>query len=133
MEVFNNGNEAVDLSGWRLYEADVNHKINLIKETDNFILPANAFAVIADDAVKFLTDWSNFSGMIFNSSFSLSNTGENLILRNSELADIDNISYDSGQGANGDSNSLQKITNNWVAIKPTPGAANSDAQLQQFE
>ena len=132
VEVFNNGSEAVDLSGWRLYEADVNHKINLIKETDNFILPANAFAIIADDAAKFLTDWPNFSGVIFSSSFSLSNTGENLILRDSELADIDNISYDSRQGANGDSNSLQKINSNWVAIKPTPGAANSDAQIHQF-
>ncbi|MDO8555229.1 MAG: lamin tail domain-containing protein [bacterium] len=134
LEIFNNGTVSVDLSGWRLYEADVNHKINLIKETDNFILLANAFAVIADDAAKFLADWPNFSGKIFGSSFSLSNTGENLILRNSELADIDSVSYNSGQGANGNGNSLQKINGNWVAGKSTPGAENFDVgQFQQLE
>lgn len=134
LEVFNNGSEAVDLSGWRLYEADVNHKINLIKETDNFVLPASGYVVIADDAAKFSADWPNFSGKIFGSSFSLSNAGENLILRNSELTDIDSVSYNSGQGANGDGNSLQKINSNWVASKPTLGAENSGAgQFQQSE
>lgn len=131
LEVFNNGSEVVDLSGWRVYEADTNHKINLIKETDSFVLPEQGYAVIADDPVKFAVDWPDFSGMIFGSSFSLSNTGENLILRNSELADIDNVSYNSGQGANGDGNSLQKINDDWVAEKPTPGAVNDGVEQMQ--
>lgn len=124
VEIFNSGSEAVDLTGWKFYEAETNHKINLFKETDTFLLPAGGYAVIADDPNKFLIDWPNFSGIVFDSSFSLSNIGETITLRNSELADVDSVAYNPEWGANEDNNSLQKINNEWKAAAPTPGAAN---------
>ena len=125
VEIFNSGSEVVDLTGWRFYEAETNHKINLFRETNTFLLPAGGYAIIADDPNKFLIDWSNFSGVVLDSSFSLSNTGETITLRNGELVDIDNVTYSSGWGANGDGNSLQNVNGTWVAQAPTPGAANS--------
>ncbi len=127
IEIFNNGAEQIDLSGWKLYEAEVNHKI-ATTTANNFILPAGGFAVIADNQEKFLADWPNFSGVIFDSTFSLNNTGETLILRNVDLADIDTITYTSDMGANGDGKSLQKANNQWVANNPTPGAQNASSQ-----
>lgn len=124
VEIFNSGAEFVDLTNWKLYEAETNHKINLFKKTDSFVLPANSYAVIADDPAKFLIDWPNFAGVVYDSTFSLSNIGETVVIRNAELVDINSIAYGSEWGANGDGNSLQYVNENWRALNPTPGAIN---------
>src|SRR3990167_6884392 len=99
VEIQNDG-VAVDLTGWKFFEGGVNHGLTLIQ--GDISLLQNGFAVIADNAEKFLLDWPGFSGMLFDSVFSLSNTGETLVLRNSELADVDSVTYSSEWGANGD-------------------------------
>ncbi|KKR09911.1 MAG: hypothetical protein UT37_C0008G0013 [Parcubacteria group bacterium GW2011_GWA2_39_18] len=131
VEIFNNGNETVDISGWKFYEGGTNHGINLVNEVNNFIIPVGDYALLVDNATKFLADWPNFSGIIFDSSFSLSNTGENITLRNAELEDVNSMSYSSGWGGNGDGNSLAKIvlsgvnnSYNWQGNSPTPGQEN---------
>lgn len=126
IEILNTGSDTVDLSGWKLYEAGVNHKINLAGGNNNFIIPSGGYAVIADNPEKFTLDWPNFSGTVFDSSFSLSNVGESIILRDSGLNDIDSVSYTSEWGANGDGNSLQKISGNWKVASPTPVGQNSN-------
>lgn len=47
-----------------------------------------------------------------------------MIIRNSDLLDIDSVNYLSDWGANGDGKSLQKINGNWVASSPTLGKVN---------
>lgn len=126
IEIFNDDEEVIDLTDWKLYESETNHKLSS-SDLDNLIIPANSYAVIADNPVKFLTDWSDFLGLIFDSVFSLKNSGENLIIRDAELNDIDNVFYNPELGAKGDGNSLQKIDGNWVSAFPTPGAQNSSA------
>jgi len=128
IEIFNFGSGDADLLNWKLYEAGVNHKINIAGENNDFIISSGGYAVIADDPEKFLLDWPNFSGIIFDSSFSLSNVGENIILKDSDLKDIDSVSYTSEWGANGDGKSLQKINNNWQTASSTPGAQNQPNQ-----
>lgn len=123
LEIWNNGSEAVDLADWRLFEADTNHK--LVMAEGNSTLPPNGFAIIADDSQKFLADWPNFSGVIFDSAFSLSNTGETLILRSPDLVDVDSVTYSNGNGGAGDGLSLQKSGNAWSASAPTPGSGLS--------
>jgi len=119
IEVKNTSSDSVDLSVWKLFEANTNHKINAVSGA---ILNSGGFAIIADNTGKFLIDNPNFTGLLFDSAFSLSNTGENLILRDEFLVDIDSVSYDSGMGAGGDGNSLQKnLSGKWVASIPTPG------------
>lgn len=122
IEIANTGNVPVDLTGWKLNEANTNHGI--VISQGNAAIPAGGFAIIADNPEKFLTDHSGFSGTIFDSSFSLSNTGETLVLRDANLADVDTVTYSSDQGAAGDGNSLQKLDGVWQGAQPTPGSAN---------
>ncbi|PIS13682.1 MAG: hypothetical protein COT67_00480, partial [Candidatus Tagabacteria bacterium CG09_land_8_20_14_0_10_41_14] len=125
VEIFNNGDSEIDISGWKFYENDTNHKINLVDENGDFIMSAGSYAIIADNFSKFLIDWPDFSGIIFDSVFSLSNTGETIAIRDTDLNDADSVSYLSDWGAAGDGNSLQKINGEWMAANPTPGAQNS--------
>lgn len=126
IEVYNNGATAVDIASWRLREAGSNHRLTLFK--GDGVLPPGSYAIIADNPAKFLLDNTGFSGIIFDSLFSLrqkEGIGETLILRNSDLVDQDMVTYDPNIGANGDGNSLQKIGGVWIAASPTPGFAGS--------
>ena len=68
---------------------------------------AQGYVVIIDDPIKFKTDWPNFVGTIFDSSFSLSNSGETLAIK-MEIKLSTNIRISQLGGA-GDGKSLQKI------------------------
>ncbi|OGF63150.1 hypothetical protein A3C77_02150 [Candidatus Giovannonibacteria bacterium RIFCSPHIGHO2_02_FULL_45_13] len=129
IEIKNTGSSQVDLTVWKLFEADTNHGI-AAAGSQMLALPAGAYAIVADNVEKFLIDYPNFSGILFDSSFSLSNTGEAISIRNPELADIDSVAYASSLGAAGDGNSLQKVGNEWIAALPTPGAPNADDPVQ---
>ncbi|MBX4211071.1 lamin tail domain-containing protein [Candidatus Parcubacteria bacterium] len=124
VEVLNDGSESIDLTSWKFFEANTNHGLTAVGEKN---IPVGGYAIIVEDKEKFLVDWSNFSGQIFESSFSLSNTGEVIGLKN-DMELIDQVTYSSGQGANGDGNSLQKMGSDWKAASPTPGAENQAGQ-----
>jgi len=121
IEIFNTGTSEVDLTNWSFYEKETNHKLTLIRGTAT--LSANGYAIIADNAEKFLEDHPNYSGTLFDSAFSLSNTREKIAIKNGDLI-IDEVTYESSWGANGDGNSLQKFDNQWLAAPPTPGRKN---------
>ena len=123
-----NESAAVDLTGWKFFEGGVNHGLNLVQ--GDISLSENGFAIIADNAEKFLLDWPEFSGTVFDSSFSLSNTGETIALRDTGLEDIDSVSYLSEWGANGDGNSLQKLGSTWSSATPIP---NEQKQKEEME
>jgi len=123
IEITNTGTDAITLTDWKLYEANTNHALTLSQGSET--IPAGGFAIIASDVTKFLADNTGFSGTIFDSSFSLSNTGESLAIRDANLADIDGATYTSNQGGAGDGNSLQKVGTTWQGGIPTPGASNS--------
>ena len=125
LEVANIGNEAVDLTGWKLFEANVNHSLTVNQGSAN--IPAGGYAVIVDSPVKFLTDWPGFSGAVLDSSFSLSNSGESLVLKDASSAVIDEVNYDVSIGAGGDGNSLQRSATAgvWLSALPTPGLTNA--------
>ena len=128
IELRNTGIESVDLYSWRFFEADSNHKIYTEKGGDviglgSYIEP-NSYVILSNAVDVFMLDHSSYSGIVYYSSFSLHNTGELLIIRDSELNDIDPVTYSSEWGANGDGNSLQKVNGSWCAGTPTPGAEN---------
>jgi hypothetical protein len=119
IEIKNIGSEEIDLSAWKFYEANTNHKITAMGSS---ILSPGGFALLVDDPAKFKTDNPIFSGLIFDSVFSLGNTGETVVLRDQNAADIDTVTYSSESGANGDGNSLQKTAaGTWVSAAPTLG------------
>lgn len=126
IEVKNTGPDPIDLSLWKLFEANINHKIAAIGPAQ---LQVGDFAVIADSPDKFKADNPGYTGLLFDSAFSLTNEGEAFILRDSSGADVDSISYLPAWGAGGDGNSLQRtLSGQWIAALPTVGVATVATQ-----
>lgn len=134
IEIYNNGSSNIDLTNWRFQEGGTKHTLNSYQ--GGLIINPGSYAVIVDNPVGFLGDHSGFAGIIIDSSFSLSNTGETLIILEGDLTTVsDEVSYQSSWGAVGTSGSLERksvggATNdsgNWQESVSggTPGAANS--------
>ena len=121
VEVYNNSDALVDFSPFKFFEGDTNHKM-VLKQGEAKI-PAGGYAIIVSDFIKFKTDHPNFQGAIFDSTFSLSNSGETLVIKNGGTT-IDQVTYTSNQGGAGDGNSLQKINGLWQGTTLTPAAEN---------
>lgn len=124
IEIHNTANDTVDVSALKLFEEGVNHGLKAV--TGVTALAGGQYAVIADDSTKFMVDWPAYSGVLFDSSFSLKNTGESLILRGNGI-DEDSFMFDPTLGAAVDGNSLQKQLSleglmSWIAAVPTPGS-----------
>ncbi len=114
--------EETNLSGWKFYEAETNHRLNFVQGSD--LIPTGGYVVISRKSVNFLADNPGFSGTLFASSFSLSNTGESLEIRTPEKETVYLIEYSSNQGASGDGSSLQFYNGEWKGCSPTPGEDN---------
>ncbi len=133
IEVKNEGSTPLDLSLYKFFEANTNH--SLVISQGNQSIPAGGFAVIADKPANFLVDNPSFSGALFDSSFSLSNSGEELSIKDAEGNITDAVAYDPSIGANGDGNSLQKTESGWKALASTPGkeAGGTSSNTQSAE
>jgi len=119
VEIVSLGGDSIDLSLWKLFEGESNHGLTFFQ--GEALLSPSGVVIIVDDPDKFLADWPGFSGTIYDSSFSLKNTGEQISIRDENLTDIDGVFYDTELGATGDGNSLQKIDGVWGAYASTPG------------
>jgi hypothetical protein len=121
VEVYNGSTADIDLSTWKLFEANVAHKITA---TGDPILLSGGRAIVADSPEKFLADNPGFSGSVFDSAFSLSNGGETIALKDAADAIVDSVTYEGAWGAAGDGNTLQKNADGaWIAAKAMPGSA----------
>ncbi len=133
VEIWNSGSET-DISEWRFAVGGENHKI-YSKEGDLWkgraVISGNSYAVIADNPEKFLTEWPAYSGVVFDSSFSLPSTGKSLELKNEAGVPVDQFQYGKEMGAFDDGNSLQKIGGVWKSSLPTPGAQNAESSSPQ--
>lgn len=118
IEITNTGPAAVDIGSWRLFEGNTNHKL-VLKKGSSTLLPPGASAIIADKPENFLSHWPNVA-MVFDSAFSLSNTGEALALKNGSNV-IEQVAYISDMGAKGDGGSLHRYQDSFVAAMPNPG------------
>ena len=121
VEIHNDGSSSIDLADWKFYENDTNHGLSVVQGSSS--LGAGNYAIIADNASTFLSDFPSYTGTLFDSVFSLNNTGETLEIRNSSLEIIDTASYTSSSGAAGDGNTLHGSGSSWQAGMPTPGFA----------
>jgi hypothetical protein len=131
IEVYNSGTSDVDLATYKLFESNVNHKLTLYNNvnfpnlTSSTILKADGFAILADNPEKFLIDFPNFTGLLLDSTFSLNNTGEPLLIVDGVGATIDKFEYSGDLGATNNGNSLQRNeTGFWIEAVPTVGVIN---------
>jgi len=91
VQVTNEGSEPVALMGYRLFEGGTNHKLSAAVGTST--IAAGAKAIIATDPAQYMSEHPSFTGTIFKSSFSLSNNGETIELRDAKLATVDSYTY----------------------------------------
>lgn len=125
IEVQNNSSETLDISKWYFFTDNTKHSIT---SPSFFLVPPNAYAVIAQSPEKFKIDYPSYSGLLFDSSWtSLTNAGETIALKDPNLNLTSSITFSSGAGGSGDGYSLQKINTLWVGSKPTPGEVNKES------
>lgn len=90
VEIENTGAEPADLAGFRFLEGGVRHKLTPLGTS--VILPG-ARAVIADSAETYRAEHPEYAGLLFDSSFSLKNTGETLALLNASGTEVASLTY----------------------------------------
>lgn len=123
-------NESINISGWKFYEAGTNHGLTLI----NGSWVINGYAIIADEWDTFLSDYPNFNGTLFDSSFSLKNSGEYLALKNGSNI-VDEVNYSTDM-ANGNGKSLERFDYGWnesSVMGGSPGKQNNDSIIEQAQ
>jgi hypothetical protein len=124
VELHNNGNESVDLAGWKLYEAGGGTLVFTLTKS----IPAGDYLII-ERTTPSVTDplpgIDDESGSFGGSGFA--NTGESLVLKDSSGGIIDTLPFQSGWPA-GDATTketMQKSGSSWITARGTPKAANA--------
>ena len=126
IEIYNNDTFDCDISDWKIFESNTNHRLTL--QQGSMIIPSRTYAIMADNATNFLINHPNFNGTIIESSFSLSNDGEYITLKDYSLNVVDSVIYNSSYGGNGNNRTLERVENDWcesLVDGGTPGFANS--------
>lgn len=127
IEIQNIGTSSVDVTGLRFSEGETDHLIKAYKGQRS--ISPGAFAIIASHAEKFAGEFNHVLS-VFDSSFSLSNTGETLSIKSAAFA-LDTVNYSRERGGGGDGTSLQRFADEWSAAKPTPGMENAKTAAPQ--
>ncbi len=123
IELKNGGTSAIDLTGSKISDNNENHKAFKLVQ-GSLVLPAGGFGLIVENSQKFLTDWPGFLGTLFQSSFSLSNDKETLVLKKGATV-VDTITYTTPPQSKTAGSSLQKMQDGtWQFSVPTPGKEN---------
>ncbi len=122
VEIYNDTPSAVTLTSYKFFESGVNHGITVYSGASS--IPSGEYGVIADNAQKFLVDYPSYTGVLYDSAFSLINSGEQLILKDSSLSNLNEVTYNPSLGGDDDGSTLSYINGAWVRGLATPGAVN---------
>jgi len=130
VELYNASAQDIDVTGWKFNDGS-NHLLNAPPKNGGqgaMIIPVGGYAVLADDAVVFLTDHPGFSGTVIDAVMSLGNTSATLTLLDASGAVIDTASYQKESGAAGNGMTLERSgIGSWKESAQeggTPGAHN---------
>jgi hypothetical protein len=84
VEIFNNSDQAYDLTDHKFFEDDVRRSISTTSLATTFILNAGEYALLVDDLPKFQSSYPSYTGKVFRTtSFDLHDDKEILELRTS--------------------------------------------------
>jgi len=85
VEIYNNGNDDVDLSGWRFWESKsgTKHLLNISPKSlkQNFILSPNEYAVIVENDDNFFSQYQDFKSLVLDSTWDDLSGGNSLGLK----------------------------------------------------
>jgi hypothetical protein len=127
IELYNNDTTDINITGWRFYEAETDHRLTPVQ--GSMVIPVGGYAIIADNATAFLNDYPECNCTVIYSLFSLHNTEEYIALKNATLDIIDEVAYNASWGANGNGRTLElNATGGWEESRidgETPCRRNS--------
>ena len=117
IELYNSGTSTVDLTGWKLTNADASIQITITGT-----LGAGSYGLLErtdDTTVPNVTALTMYVG-------AMSNTGEVLTLKDVNGTTVDTLDNSSGwvKGDNTTKQTMQKSGSNWITADATPGAVN---------
>ncbi len=134
VELYNNSDEDVDLSGWILKDDDDSHQFIF---PDGLVLPARDYLVVCEDSEKFSSLFPDVDNYIGDVPFGFGKKSDAIRLYNKDGILIDSVFYDeswpdaSGNGATLEllnPNSDNSLKENWresnATAHGTPGSEN---------
>lgn len=123
IELYNTGNESVDLSGWRLISVGSTPQIDLTGSID-----ANGYYLLERTSDQSVPDIP--ADIIYTGA--LVNAGEHLQLIDAQGNIIDDINNSDGwvAGDNTTKETMQRTSTGWIAAAPTPRATNHNVPTQ---
>lgn len=135
VEIYNTTNTVINITDdWRFFDGS-NHTLTIIQGGPS--LAAKSTAIIADDAITFLSDHPGFNGQLFDSVVKLNNEGEEIKLSIDGGSNwLASVTYSAAQGANGDGKTLEFINNQWQVsnvLDGTPGQYGSSCNCDLGE
>ena len=122
IELLNESNNTVDLTSWKFFEANTNHGLSSFQ--GSLTIPIGGYVIIANNPAKFLEENVTFQGSIVKASFSLSNSGEYIAIKNNSGSIQDSLTYIPTLGGQDDGTTLSFIGGAWARGEKTPGAMN---------
>ena len=121
IELYNDSSENISLQNWKLNESNTNHSISSVR--GDALLSPNEYVILADNGPSFVLDYAGYTGDVYDTSFSLLNSGELLQVLDEQKSIKVSASYTPASGAAGDGNSLHFLSGIWSAKQPNPGSA----------
>lgn len=107
----------------------VSHGLKIVDgQSQSWLIDKDEAFVIADNPEKFFVDYPDYSGNIFDSSFSLTNSGEYLAFLDAsknilfEISVTEHLIPDEGNG-------LCLVENIWNQCNPSPGVLNTESDV----
>lgn len=131
IEVWNSSNDSVDLTAYKLRENDVNHGIKQVRGDEE--LDPGEYAVIADNSNNFMAAFPNYSGLVFDSAFSLNNSGELLEIIDPVGSTVFEVTYSSDTGGNGNGYNIGLIEDVWHEVEVSPGEVNQKVTVYEID
>jgi hypothetical protein len=125
IELYNSGEEAVSLAGWKLYKAGSETIYTLSKSiAAHGYLLVERITASAPDAVEGISDEAGAFG-----ASGLRNTGEDLSLKDDKGMAVDTLSFSAGwpAGEAASGKTMQWDGSTWISAEGTPDAANATA------
>ena len=117
LEVYNDSSASVNFSTYKFFESGVNHGLTAVGDAN---LAPGEYGIIVQDAAAFLADYPGSSAKLFKSSFSLSNSGESLSVKNSAGTILDTRDYSPATTGSGSGLSEQMEASVWGKGNPSP-------------
>jgi hypothetical protein len=132
VEVYNSGAGDIDLAGHFLLTDGLTSAHHSLVPQGSSVIPAGGYAVIVQDPTGFRGDYPNYSGLMFDSSWTglTTTAGKTIVVIDPQSAVLDSVNYDPTVGGNNTGDSLQKnASGSLVAAVPTPGAGTASVTV----